>query len=183
MCIDPLKFQNKYRIGTTRLKYYDYSQNGMYFVTICTKNRIHYLGEIENNIINLSEIGKMVENYWNEISKHFSFAIPDIYQVMPNHFHGILVINKHTVETYNYTSLQQNNSEFINTFRSPSQNLGSIIRTFKSSIKSYTSKHNIEFAWQTRFYEHIIRNENEYFRIVEYIVNNPQNWKTDENNI
>lgn len=182
MYIDSSKFRNKYRIQSTRLKYFDYSQNGMYFVTICTKDRIHYFGEIQSQKMILSEIGKMVENCWNEIPNHFNFAIADVFQVMPNHFHGILIINKPIVETYNYTSLQDNN-DFVNIFRSPSQNLGSIIRSFKSSIKSFTNQHNLDFSWQPRFYEHIIRNENEYLKIAEYIKTNPENWNNDENNI
>lgn len=86
------KFRDKYRIPSTRLQNWDYSENGYYFITICTKERRYYFGEIINNKIQLSEIGKIIQHYWLEIPKHFLFVKLDEFAIMPNHVHGILII-------------------------------------------------------------------------------------------
>ena len=88
------KFQNKYRIKTTRLQNWDYGSNAAYFVTICTQNREYYFGEIINGVMQLSEIGLLANKYWLEIPEHFPFVELDEFVVMPNHVHGIIIINK-----------------------------------------------------------------------------------------
>lgn len=88
------KFKNKYRITSARLKFWDYRNNGAYFITICTANREHYFGEIENGIMQLNEIGKLAEKYWMEIPKHFPFVELGNFVIMPNHTHGILIMDK-----------------------------------------------------------------------------------------
>ena len=88
-----LKFQNKYRIESRRLKNWDYRNNGGYFITICTKNRKHFFGRIVNKEIVLSEIGLLANNFWAEIPKHFPNVELGNFQIMPNHMHGILIIN------------------------------------------------------------------------------------------
>jgi len=171
----PEKFKNKYTIKSARLKGYDYSQNGMYFVTICTKDRECFFGEIVNGRMILNEIGKIADQFWREIPKHFPFVNLDIYQIMPNHIHGIIeIIN---VETQNFASLPKRN-----TFGPQSKNLASIIRGFKVGVKKYTTKNDIFFFWQPRYYDHIIRNESELNRIREYICKNSDNWEKDRNN-
>jgi len=86
------KFRDKFRIPSTRLPNWDYSGNGYYFVTICTKDKEEYFGEIINNKINLTEIGLITNKYWLEIPNHFPFAELDEFIIMPNHVHGILII-------------------------------------------------------------------------------------------
>jgi len=88
------KFKGKYRIKSTRLPNWDYGKDAVYFVSICTQNREHYFGEITNGVMQLSEIGKMANKYWLEISEHFPFVELDEFVVMPNHVHGIIIINK-----------------------------------------------------------------------------------------
>ena len=170
------KFQNKYRIPTARLQGYDYGSNGCYYVTICTKDRIHYFGEIVNGEMQLSEIGEIAEKFWTDIPNHFPFVILDQYVIMPNHIHGISFFNK-SVETDNYPSLRSPNK-----FGRQSQNLGSVIRGFKSSLKRYANENNIDFAWQERFHDSIIRDNNGLNNVRNYIFNNPQNWNDDELN-
>jgi REP element-mobilizing transposase RayT len=92
--MDTVKYKNKYRIATIRLKNYDYSQNGCYFVTICTKDKQKYFGNIENEKMVLNEIGEIVEKFWLEIPKHFPSVVLDEFVIMPNHVHGIIIINK-----------------------------------------------------------------------------------------
>ena len=105
------KFQNKYRISSIRLQSWDYSKNGAYFITICTKNRQHFFGKIENDIMQLSEIGKLAEQYWLEIPNHFPFIELGNFIVMPNHFHGLLIINN-SVET-RFIASNNNDPQFI----------------------------------------------------------------------
>lgn len=179
----PDKFQNKYRIPSARLQGYDYGQNGAYFITICTKNRIHYFGEImtasveTQDIASLrpTQIGAIANEYWQKISEHFPFVILDEFVVMPNHVHGILIISK---ETQDIASLQG----FANKFGPQSGNISSVIRGYKAAVKSFATTNKIEFAWQPRFYDRIIRNEDEMKRIRKYIVENPDNWFRDSNN-
>lgn len=87
------KFQNKYRIPSARLQTWNYGNNGIYFITICTKNREYYFGEIENGQMQLSEMGMLAEKYWYEISEHFSHVQLDEFVVMPNHLHGIIIFD------------------------------------------------------------------------------------------
>lgn len=88
------KFQNKYRVETTRLRSWNYGWNGAYFVTICTKNREFFFGEISNQQMNLSEIGEIADLCWKEIPNHFPFVELGEFVVMPNHLHGIIIIDK-----------------------------------------------------------------------------------------
>jgi REP element-mobilizing transposase RayT len=88
------KFRNKYTIKSARLENYDYSQNGLYFVTICTKDKEYFFGEVENGEIILNDFGKIADQFWQEIPKHFPFVNLDEFVVMPNHVHGILEINR-----------------------------------------------------------------------------------------
>jgi len=83
---------NKYRIGSKRLKGYDYTSPGKYFITICTKNKIPYFGKIENGEMELSYCGEIAEKFWLEIPNHFPLIELDEFIIMPNHMHGILII-------------------------------------------------------------------------------------------
>ena len=102
------KFQNKYRIPSARLQTWDYANNGAYFITICTQNRHHFFGTIQNQEMQLSEIGKLAVQFWLEIPNHFPFIELGNFVVMPNHVHGILIIN-HSVETRFIASNENNN--------------------------------------------------------------------------
>ena len=93
-----LKFQNKYRIESRRLKNWDYRNNGAYFITICTKNRKHFFRRIVNKEMVLNEIGLLANNFWAEIPKHFLNVELGNFQIMPNHMHGILIINNLVVD-------------------------------------------------------------------------------------
>ena len=104
-------FKKKYRIPSNRLPGWDYSKNGYYFVTICVKNRACAFGAIESDEMVLSDIGKAAEQCWREIPEHFPFVQLDEFIIMPNHLHGIIVIDKddNIVETHNHASLPKHN--------------------------------------------------------------------------
>lgn len=172
------KFKNKYRIPSARLKGYDYGAHGAYYVTICTKDRLHYFGEIIESVetgncppLQPTIMGKIALEYWSQIPQHFPFVELDEFTVMPNHIHGILFFNKPDKQDW-----------LPNKFGIQSQTLGSVIRGFKSSVKRYANDNHIEFNWQTRFHDEIIRDEKAMNNIRRYIVNNPLNWINDELN-
>lgn len=182
-----IKFQNKYRISSTRLKNWDYGQNGAYFITICTKNREHFFGEIVStngeNEMQLNEIGKIADKFWTEIPKHFPFIELGNYVVMPNHVHGILIINKINVVDDNVQTLQCNVStenEQMAKISPKSGTISTIIRSFKSVVTKNAHFIHADFEWQERFHDHIIRNSESFERIQNYIENNIANWKEDK---
>lgn len=158
--------------------------------------------------MNYSEIGEKAYQCWLEIPEHFSFVKLDVHVVMPNHVHGIIVIDKPddytrernagcNVETqYFASSPETQNIAFLqpppppspheqtqkpkNQFGPQSQNMASIVRGYKTGVTIYARNNNINFTWQPRFYDHIIRNDSEYQRIKDYIINNPKNWNDDK---
>lgn len=167
------KYKGIYRTSSNRLKTWNYANNGCYFVTICTKNRENFLGEIVNDV-QLSKLGKISKQCWEEIPMHFPFVKLDEYIVMPNHIHGIIIMsNPRNVETQNLVSLQ-------NKFGPQSKNLASIIRGFKVGVTKIAKKNNINFYWQKGYYDHIIRNDQSLAEIRQYIIDNPKNWKKDK---
>jgi REP element-mobilizing transposase RayT len=167
------KFKNKYRIPSARLINWDYGSAGIYFITICTKNREHFFGEIRNGEMQLSEIGKNVQQEWLKTPK----IRPDMnlhlgeFVVMPNHFHAILIIGQNVYNS-NYNG--------GNKFKYQSKNLPSIMRGFKSSVTMQARLlKNKDFNWQNGYHDHIVRNKESFDRIHIYIKNNPLKWNED----
>ncbi len=176
------KSKDKYRILSSRLQNWDYSSNGYYFITICTKERQHYFGEIINNVMCLSKIGEIVQKYWVEIPIHFSFIELDEFVVMPNHVHGIIIIKNVSpnVETPN---LGVSTAGKIKLNKWESGCLGAIINQYKRICTINIRKKYLYFVWQSRFYDNIIRNEKSFNRIRQYIKDNPMNWEEDRDNL
>ncbi len=177
------KFKGKYRVESTRLPNRNYAANGWYFVTICTSDRAHFFGDVIAGEVQLSAIGKIAQQFWAEIPNHFNDIYIDAYVIMPNHVHGIVVIDCPTdVETRNFASLQPTDeSNKFGPLKSGS--LQSIIHSYKSVVTRWCRKNGYDnFAWQSRFYDHIIRADGSIDRIREYIINNPAKWEEDKNN-
>jgi len=158
-----------------RLKEYDYSQNGCYFVTICIKNRLHLLGEIPDNesvlpnawednpsLIVLSNIGITVELYIKSKNEIYSGVSVDLYTIMPNHIHLLISIEKH-----------ENNGVGMLPSR---PTLNTILRSFKTMI----TKHIGYSIWQSSFYDRIIRDDESYLEVFRYIDENQLKWHEDE---
>lgn len=93
------KFRNKYRVPSARLQNWDYGANGTYFITICTKEMQHFFGEVVDKKIILNSVGLLANEYWMEILKQFPYVEFGNFQIMPNHIHGILIIDKSVVAT------------------------------------------------------------------------------------
>lgn len=183
-------FRNKYRIPSARLVGWDYSRPGAYFVTICTRNRVCWFGGVKNGKMVLSDIGKIVHDEWAKTPKIRPNVKLDEFVVMPNHFHGILIIKNDDVRTIR-PNVVETTCRVVSTKTATeperkttlkSNSLGSIIGQFKSvCTKRIRAVNDPEFQWQSRFHDHIIRNEPELFRIRQYIRNNPAKWERDRN--
>ncbi len=194
------KFQNKYRIYSTRLKNWDYGNNGTYFITICTRQKEHYFGEIESingeNQMQFNEIGRLANEFWAEIPKHFPFVELGNFQIMPNHVHGILIIDKKNVDddcvvkTLPVETLHCNVStenpenetkiEFMAKISPKPGTISTVIRSYKSVVSKNAHFIHADFDWQERFHDHIIRDSESFERIQNYIENNVANWKDDK---
>jgi REP element-mobilizing transposase RayT len=190
------KFQNKYRSESARLAGYDYTRAGLYFITICTKNRECYFGEIISEKIKLSNIGVLADVFWHEIKNHTKNIELHSFVVMPNHIHGILEILDEN-ETMNHggndgirrdgacrddACIVPTKNEQMAAISPKSGSVSRIIGAYKSAVSKHAHRLGYEFNWQPRFHDHIIRNENEYLRIATYIENNTKNWKNDKFN-
>jgi len=240
------QFKHKYRVSSARMPCWDYGSHGLYYITICTKDRINYFGEIVSgydaetqgletqNLASLRKkisghtvetqdvasppetiqehtvetqdfaspretiqghdaetqdsetqnletqhlaslrktvIGEIAYNNWLDIPNHFPFIELDEFVVMPNHMHGILFINRPDKIDWQ-----------ANKFGSQSRNLASVIRGYKSSVKTYATINTTEFHWQPRYYDRVIRDEKEYLNVREYIINNPAQWLLNGDN-
>lgn len=204
------QFQNKYRIPSARLQTWDYSSNGAYFITICTQNRQHFFGNIHNGVMQLSDIGKFAEHFWVEIPNHFPFVELGNFVIMPNHVHGILIISDMSVETrfiasengdIGFTVSENEKTPFVDENektrliaslqvqtggfsgnKNPMINdsVSKIIRWYKGRCSYECRKYNPDFCWQSRFYDHIIRNTKSFDNIQNYIFENPLNWEKDK---
>jgi REP element-mobilizing transposase RayT len=179
-------YKNKYRSDTSRLKGWDYSNPGRYFITICTYNKDHLFGEINGGIMELSDFGQIALQEWWKSFEMRSELFCDAFVIMPNHLHGIVRIDKIIgdglpVETHGRASQQQQQQNHGVAYRS-TKSISSFVAGFKSSA---TKKINEcrrlpkDPVWQSRFHDHIIRDEIEFHRIKNYIIHNPRNWKED----
>lgn len=199
------KFKNKYRIPSARLQSWDYGANGAYFITICTHNREHFFGKIINGEMQLNELGEFAEKFWADIPIHFPFVELGNFVIMPNHTHGILIINRNgdIIENGNrdahalqalHCNVSAVQSESEPPFQTESQteksiqmakispkpgSISTIIRSYKSVVSKNARLIHSNFAWQTRFHDHIIRDSRSFENIQNYIMNNPKKWQGD----
>lgn len=144
-----------------RLKDYDYSQSGGYFITIVTNDRKHLFGEIQDNQMILSDAGKIADMCWSSIVDHYTDMRLGDFVVMPNHIHGILY-------------LLGNDSSFKTI-------LGRVINAYKGAVTARIRKleQAKQIVWQSRYYDHIIRDDIDELRIRTYIQNNVAKWADD----
>lgn len=161
---------NRRRISL-RLRDYNYSQPGAYFITLCIQDRKCLLGNIVGNAMHLNESGHVISEAWQWLPQQYPYVSLDSFVVMPNHVHGVLVIGN-----------PEGGSRTAPTKVKP---LGGLIAAFKTiSAKSVNAQRGMPGAelWQRNYYEHVIRNETDLQRIREYIQNNPAQWALDEEN-
>jgi REP element-mobilizing transposase RayT len=176
----------------------------MYFITICTYERRHLFGEIQNGALCHNTQASLASMYWNDITNHYPNVIPREFIVMPNHIHGIIEMASEPETTDNVVGARfiaplpdirnaqtrdAQNQGAIN--RAPTggvtgnnnsmlhNDLGRIIRWYKGRVTFECRRRNLPFAWQRNYYEHIIRNGKDHASIAEYVIDNPANWRND----
>ena len=185
-----------------RLKCWNYSNDGIYFITICTKDKSHWFGDVENGEMVLNNCGKIAKKCWSEIPNHFKKVELGEFVVMPNHIHGLIEIRRDA----QFERTKNVGSSFMMTkntnggfrrlqrdtiYRVPTipnnpmfsdDSISKIVRGFKGRTAFKIHKINADFKWQSRFYDHIIRDETDYETKHYYIVNNPNKWTEDKYN-
>jgi len=176
-----------------RLKGYDYSQAGAYFVTIVTQGRECRFGEVVDGAMQLSESGRIAEDCWRAIPDHFPDVELGAFVVMPNHVHGIIILNGNRRGTMDGRGTIYRAPTMDTTDRAPTTeqfqkpvagSLATILRAYKAAVTRRINRElHLTGIWQRNYYEHIIRNENEHDRIHRYIEANPLNWGTDSENL
>ncbi|MDD3860098.1 MAG: hypothetical protein PHW83_07860 [Bacteroidales bacterium] len=204
------KFRNKYRIGSHRKPHWDYSSDAFYFLTIITQHRKCNLGEIKSETIIFSDFGKIVEIEWLKSFEIRNELLLHEFVIMPNHIHAIVeikneknVIGGCTVETHGRAFLPiapelPITNKLLSIKRNPPirlpKSISSFIAGFKSAVNTniddYIDKHKLSIPkynrnnhfFQPNYHDHIIRDNNEYQRIQNYILNNPKNWISDKLN-
>lgn len=186
-CYDPERDRRRW----IRLRGYDYTQPGAYFVTICTQERLCLFGEIVDRTVILNDSGRIATKCWNDIPVHFPHVALDHFLVMPNHVHGILWIVKTVVakdlppdgEKQVWPVGAKNLSPLRLQPAGTSKTIGSIIRGFKIGVTQWTrQERNVCDFWQRNYYEHVIWSGTALNRIRHYIVENPARWAEDLEN-
>lgn len=180
-----------------RLPGYDYTEPGAYFLTILTHKKENLFGRVIKGVVQLSPIGEIVQEQWEKLPSHFSNVLLDAYVIMPNHIHGILVITERTARKDKAFEKHSNPNVFrSNAMPIPSRagsnalpskvgsqpgSVPAMVQNFKSITSRMINKHrNTPGAtiWHRNYYEHIIRDEEDYCRIQEYILENPRKWES-----
>lgn len=189
-------FQNKYRIESARLKGWDYSSDGYYFITICAHNRDQLFGRVENGEMVLNQYGTIVNQCWFDLPYHYGNMWLDAFVIMPDHIHGIVVIDNNRTNGNVGTSVETGfkpvstiPATTIIPADSTNPNCTLIIKhhglfEFVRAFKTFSARRINEIrnspgipVWQPRFHDHIIRDEGEFYRIQQYIIDNPKHWE------
>lgn len=171
------KYLGLFRKESMRLQNHDYATKSTYFITIDTFSMINYFGDImpaqtgHDPSIHLTEIGLIAKEYWREIPKHFDFIELDSFVIMPNHMHGIIHFNVPRKELWE-----------TNKFGPQKNNLGTVIGSYKGSVKRHANKNNLEFKWKDRYHERIIWKPEDLDNCRHYIQQNPSKWLLKKKN-
>jgi putative transposase len=172
-CFDIMNYNPEFHHRRSiRLKGYNYSTAGAYFITICTHEREQLFGDILDRTMVLNKLGHIAQLHWEKLARHHPNLIVDRSVVMPNHLHGILILDLSILHERGYPNEDiKSISEIIGSFKTFSAREINKIRKLKGVP-----------VWQRNYYERIIRSETELDYVRQYIVNNPINWQTDINN-
>ena len=181
-----------------RLQRYDYTRQGAYFVTICTRNRVCLLGDIVEGRMHLSEAGRLAQAVWEDLPRHYPHVQIDVWVIMPNHMHGIIILTEAQATEDDMPSGADPKTDvgaiskinvgagFKPAPTAPTRHgLSEIVRAFKTfSARRINALHNTVGTpfWQRNYYENVIRNESALDRIRQYIVDNPARWREDPEN-
>ena len=167
---------NIHHCRSVRLSGYDYSQDGWYFITICTQGQKCMFGKFANGQIQLCEYGYIVDKCWKWLAQQYDYVHLDQYVVMPNHLHGIINICRGGSRTARTQIAPAGNAQKCK----PLSRLIGAFKTISTKRINNVRKTPASKLWQRNYYEHILRNKEELNRIRQYIADNPANWQTDE---
>ena len=172
----------KHHRHSIRLPNYDYAQPGAYFITIVTYQRTLLFGNIVNEEMQLNNFGKIVDECWRAIPDHFPNVELRAYIIMPNHIHGIIMINDHGATMSSSSSVGARHASPL-PHGVKSHSIGAIVGSFKSTVTRRIGREfNSTGIWQRNYYEHIIRNEKDLQNKTNYIEANPMLWNVDNEN-
>lgn len=172
-----------------RLQEFDYTRQGAYFVTICTRNQMCLFGEIMNGEMRMNDLGRVAQLLWEEIPAHFPQVETDAWVVMPNHVHGILVIARDERATHAERATHTERATHASPLRAsagpPKRSLGAIVGSYKSAVSKRINQSRRTLGtpvWQRNYYDHVIRDDADLNRIRQYIIDNPAKWSEDREN-
>jgi REP element-mobilizing transposase RayT len=193
-------YRDKYRVESARLKGWDYTADGWYFVTVCTRGRECFFGEIVDWRMWLSNIGDTALRYWKDIPNHSANASLDAFVIMPNHLHGIVIIKRPTTDHRRDVACNVSTTTTANggaydggdlgtaggsgglTVPPKRGSLGAIVRSYKSAVTRWCHMNGYtSFAWQPRFYDRVIRDRAALQNIRRYSLDNPAKWELNRN--
>ncbi len=177
-----------------RLKGYDYTQAGAYFITICSHQREHVFGEIVNGEMKLNKLGLVAKQQWEKLPKRFPYIELGAFVLMPNHEHGIIQIieQQRRGMAESLQNLDEESSCYAPTMNQQKfgkmipNSIPTIVRSYKSAVVYRINlMRGVKAApvWQRNYYEHVIRNDRELELITRYIDYNPLNWQLDRDNL
>lgn len=191
-------YKNRYRVSSARADWHAYD-GGFYHVTVCTKDRELYFGEIVDGTMRMSEIGKYAEEQFLNVTSYYPYAEIPVFIVMPNHIHAIVVIDNRPPRRdaiYRVSDIHRVKEDMMDDSSMDSetpkggltgndnpmlhQRLGTVIRGLKARVTHYANEKGIGFAWQSRFHDRIIRNQKDLNETAKYVENNVVKWKEDE---
>ena len=188
-------YKNKYRIESNRFNGYDYTKEGAYFITICVRYHQHRFGTIKNGKLVPTAEGKIACQCWLDMFEQFDNAQMDEFIIMPNHMHGILFIDDPEQQAIQHKLTQEAEREDEEYFLRPPRggitgdsnamlsrhSIGKMLRWYKAKC-TYKIRNELgqPFEWLGNYYDHIIRNEQDFYRIQQYIINNPTKWEADK---
>jgi REP element-mobilizing transposase RayT len=162
-----------------RADWYDYA-GGMYFVTVVTRNRNKYFGEINNGVMSLNSLGAFLDTELQNIQQHYHYARLINHVVMPNHFHAIIYIEENMLpkKLKSVEKVFESNNPLEKAHLAKNW-LSTIVGGIKSCVTRYANNNSMKFSWQTRYHDHIIRGNRDFDLISKYIDSNTANWDLD----
>jgi putative transposase len=182
-------YKNKFRVASARRDGYDYSDEGFYFITICAAGKKCFFGTVDDFEMRLSEIGEIAQKFWEEIPLHFDNTKLHEFIIMPNHLHGIIQIipgrsRDFAAGDVAVQRLYGGDHLIMSRISPKASSLSVVIRSYKSACTNFirNSFKIPNFEWQERFYDRVIRDEEEFNAIRQYVIDNPLKWELDENN-
>jgi len=174
------RYLKHYFRQSARLKNYDYSKGGAYFVTVTVDGEDEIFGNIVEGKIKLNEAGEIIEKVWMSLPKQFTNVKLDEFVIMPDHFHGVIILENNNEGLMNQARTKEKNWILM---KNKKNTLGKIIRAFKAKATKLIHEDGFkDFKWHRNYYDHIVKDEKELLIIRKYIKNNPLNLEIVKNN-